>query len=401
MQVWLRGKPAHDLLALRVVLADCIGEGESSGLPSPRSTPPADANLKEQSGPATAPSLASAAEAVEETKLTSPAVPSPSPSSLLVTSPRVRCLIARAAIGALWEETSFRDYIAAPKANGYASIHSRFALPSGAPLEARAVCAERARSGRVDPPPPPPRLRSKCGLAQCTGWPSRAEPRIRCTRWSRSHIRPPPLTLRLTSRSALWPQATALEAAVYTAMSGHVRYMSSLLGGSARAPRGGARRLAPAPGLLGGGGGGVGGRPGRLAAMTELLVGRTRRLGGQPVRLAPVPGVLLGGSGRGGSGRGGQPGRLITGCDDAPRQRAPLELVALGGDDQAAAIRPAPTSPLPSPPAATPQPPPRPLIMTSGGVGGDGIGDGTRPRRSAMAAPCGSQRAVAMSDLAP
>jgi len=37
--------------------------------------------------------------------------------------------------GRLWGEVAFSDYIASPKANGYCSLHSTYALPSGTPLE--------------------------------------------------------------------------------------------------------------------------------------------------------------------------------------------------------------------------------------------------------------------------
>jgi len=46
-----------------------------------------------------------------------------------------RCLAVRQVAGRLWGEVAFSDYIASPKANGYCSLHSTYALPSGTPLE--------------------------------------------------------------------------------------------------------------------------------------------------------------------------------------------------------------------------------------------------------------------------
>lgn len=82
--MWLRGKRADDLLALRVVLDD-----------SPR----------------------------DDWQI--------SPSN----RQHGRCLDVRDVAGALWDELDFRDYIAAPKPNGYCSLHVALALASGASLE--------------------------------------------------------------------------------------------------------------------------------------------------------------------------------------------------------------------------------------------------------------------------
>ncbi|EOD23500.1 hypothetical protein EMIHUDRAFT_469516 [Emiliania huxleyi CCMP1516] len=49
-----------------------------------------------------------------------------------------RCLAVRQVAGRLWGEVAFSDYIASPKANGYCSLHSTYALPSGTPLELQA-----------------------------------------------------------------------------------------------------------------------------------------------------------------------------------------------------------------------------------------------------------------------
>lgn len=83
-KVWLRGKRADDLLALRVVLDD-----------SPR----------------------------DDWQI--------SPSN----RQHGRCLDVRGVAASLWDELAFRDYIAAPKPNGYCSLHVALALPSGASLE--------------------------------------------------------------------------------------------------------------------------------------------------------------------------------------------------------------------------------------------------------------------------
>mmetsp|Transcript_26805 Transcript_26805/g.81129 ORF Transcript_26805/g.81129 Transcript_26805/m.81129 type:complete len:411 (-) Transcript_26805:711-1943(-) len=83
-KVWLRGKRANDLLALRVVLDD-----------SPR----------------------------DEWQI-SPA-----------NRPHSRCLEVRDLAASLWDEQGFRDYIAAPKPNGYCSLHMQMRLPSGSNLE--------------------------------------------------------------------------------------------------------------------------------------------------------------------------------------------------------------------------------------------------------------------------
>mmetsp|Transcript_27690 Transcript_27690/g.89463 ORF Transcript_27690/g.89463 Transcript_27690/m.89463 type:complete len:300 (-) Transcript_27690:269-1168(-) len=83
-KVWLRGKVAHDLLALRVVLVDVPREAYAIS--------PADGTHR-------------------------------------------RCLEARELLTRRWEETALRDYIARPKQNGYASLHSHLKLDSGATLE--------------------------------------------------------------------------------------------------------------------------------------------------------------------------------------------------------------------------------------------------------------------------
>jgi len=83
-KVWIRGKAAHDLLALRIVLVDAPRDAYAIS--------PAD-------------------------------------------RPHTRCLDARAHIADLFTEVSSRDYIARPKPNGYASLHSLFSLQSGASLE--------------------------------------------------------------------------------------------------------------------------------------------------------------------------------------------------------------------------------------------------------------------------
>jgi len=83
-KVWLRGKTATDLLALRVVLAD-----------SPR----------------------------DEWQI--------SP----LNRPHSRCLDVRGLAGDLWAERDFKDYIQTPKRNGYCSIHMQVRLASGADME--------------------------------------------------------------------------------------------------------------------------------------------------------------------------------------------------------------------------------------------------------------------------
>jgi (p)ppGpp synthase/HD superfamily hydrolase len=83
-KVWLRGKRADDLLALRVVLED-----------SPR----------------------------DDWQI--------SPSN----RQHGRCLKVRGIAASLWDELAFTDYIAAPKPNGYCSLHVALALPSGRNVE--------------------------------------------------------------------------------------------------------------------------------------------------------------------------------------------------------------------------------------------------------------------------
>jgi hypothetical protein len=83
-KVWLRGKVAHDLLALRVILVDVPREAYAIS--------PADGTHR-------------------------------------------RCLAARGMLTRRWREMTFRDYVARPKPNGYASLHSHLRLDSGAILE--------------------------------------------------------------------------------------------------------------------------------------------------------------------------------------------------------------------------------------------------------------------------
>jgi len=86
-KVALRGKRADDLLGLRVVLDGYREYGEAAG------------GLPRRAGD------------------------------------HSRCLAVRQVAGRLWGEVAFSDYIASPKANGYCSLHSTYALPSGTPLE--------------------------------------------------------------------------------------------------------------------------------------------------------------------------------------------------------------------------------------------------------------------------
>ena len=109
-QVALRGKRADDLLGLRVVLDGYREYGEAAGCERRLFTAAAGGGRYREYGEAAGGLPQRAGD-------------------------HSRCLAVRQVTGRLWGEVAFSDYIASPKANGYCSLHSTYALPSGMPLE--------------------------------------------------------------------------------------------------------------------------------------------------------------------------------------------------------------------------------------------------------------------------